>query len=370
MSGKLGSVLFLLVLLVGTSAAVPAEENLQETSAQAGPGELEQASPQGEEVTLRFKSGQAAHCWLTAVHGDSVLCSTQNGTVVTYPVDSLSAVYLVRHGSLKRPAISAAVAGFAGALIGFMQGDDPPGWFSMTAEQKATLLGVGAATLAFETVGIYELTRATDVRVPLAYRSLPEKRAILTRVTSGTYRPPRPVESVVLVRLLKLSDEGMTPGVEIRLQSPVFKPTSGLGIVVCKTRWSPIGRYGVSYTYDSNVGKEKYRISYSGPYFFLSGHRDRQLIPWLSIGACFGTYHHWVYWRYHSLDPETGVEQIWIDTHESTDSFFALDYQAGVSLPLRPWLLANVSVGLMLGIPTGDGAPYTVAAGLQARLPL
>jgi hypothetical protein len=45
------------------------------------------------------------------------------------------------HGLLRGLAFGALIGGASGAVLGFASGDDPPGMFSFTAEEKAALMG-------------------------------------------------------------------------------------------------------------------------------------------------------------------------------------------------------------------------------------
>ena len=52
-------------------------------------------------------------------------------------------VHTGRRNPLRGAGIGALIGVASGALIGFVDGDDPPGWFAFPAEAKALIYGVG-----------------------------------------------------------------------------------------------------------------------------------------------------------------------------------------------------------------------------------
>ncbi|NOZ56995.1 MAG: hypothetical protein GXO73_09450 [Calditrichaeota bacterium] len=331
---------------------------------------VETRRPAGTEIQFELASGKTVDGWLLAVCGDSVVYRSTKGDSATVAVADLCLVRLVKHGSFKRVAISTLVAGTAGALLGFMQGDDPPGWFSMTAEEKALLFGLGLAVSTFEIAGVVEIGRATDVEVPLAAHSIDKRSEILSAIAAGTYHFPRPLNGSVSLKFLQLSQHRTTPSAELRLECPVFTPVLGLGVVLGKSRWTPLDRHVFAGRFEFAVEEKKERVDYWGPYFFVTGQPTRRLIPWFSLGMCFGSWHRWSYSRYEILSEEGGSEQVRSDFNETSESLVIVNYEAGVRFALRSWLQANLGFGLFLGDVTADGAPYTVTLGFQTRLPL
>lgn len=69
----------------------------------------------------------------------------RTGRLESIPFDQLVAVRFVRHGTgaLEGGGIGAGTGVALGIMIGFGSGDDPKGWFSLTAEEKAAILGIG-----------------------------------------------------------------------------------------------------------------------------------------------------------------------------------------------------------------------------------
>lgn len=127
------------LVLVALAGATPSRA--QEAAAPLRAGDLIRLRHHGEILTGTVASLD-----------ESVHVMTGNGTVAV----PLSADLRIERslGSRSRPAGMARGAGIGllcgalgGAVIGFSLGDDPPGWFSFTAEEKAlatgAVLGVG-----------------------------------------------------------------------------------------------------------------------------------------------------------------------------------------------------------------------------------
>ncbi len=331
---------------------------------------VETRRPAGTEIQFELASGETVDGWLLAVRGDSVVYRSTKGDSATVAVADLSLVRLVKHGSFKRVVIPTLAVGTAGALLGLMQGDDPPGWFSMTAEEKALLFGLGLAVSTFEIAGVIEIGRATDLEVPLAAHSIDKRSKILSAIATGTYHFPRPLNGSVSLKFLQLSQHRTTPSAELHLECPVFTPILGLGVVLGKSRWTPPDRHVFAGSFESIVEEKKERINYWGPYFFVTGQPTRRLIPWFSLGMCFGSWHRWSYNRYEIFSEDDGSKQVRSDFNETSESLVTVNYEAGVRFALRSWLQANLGFGLFLGDVTADGASYTVTLGFQTRLPL
>ncbi len=83
---------------------------------------------------------------------DSSIVISNSLVVKNYPDGDyeLTRIYIQEIAKIKtrrekntgRGILIGAVSGFAiGGIIGFMEGDDPPGWFAWTAGEKATIYG-------------------------------------------------------------------------------------------------------------------------------------------------------------------------------------------------------------------------------------
>lgn len=73
--------------------------------------------------------------------------SAQHTTPVAIPFSAIGRLDVKRGRSARAGALRGAGLGFligggAGVIAGYADGDDPPSWFSFTAEEKAALLGI------------------------------------------------------------------------------------------------------------------------------------------------------------------------------------------------------------------------------------
>jgi hypothetical protein len=74
-----------------------------------------------------------------------------------------------RRYPLQGAGIGSLIGVTSGALIGYASGDDPPGWFSLTAGEKAVLAGVGLGLTGLVVGTVVGLLKTSDrwISVPL-----------------------------------------------------------------------------------------------------------------------------------------------------------------------------------------------------------
>jgi hypothetical protein len=113
--------------------------------------------------SLSITSGQKIknyRAWVTLTNGDKVKGALSDAnehglmivdwetldTVASIEAERIKVLKFRPKGAMGRGALIGAVSGAtAGVIIGFADGDDEPGWFTMTAEEKAMAAGVGLA---------------------------------------------------------------------------------------------------------------------------------------------------------------------------------------------------------------------------------
>ena len=80
-------------------------------------------------------------------------------------VTNIETIYARRNNSIGRGALQGALAGLAiGVITGFLSGDDPPGFMSYTAKEKAQGYGIVFSTLG---LGIGALVGSMKISIPI-----------------------------------------------------------------------------------------------------------------------------------------------------------------------------------------------------------
>lgn len=102
------------------------------------------------DATLILTKGRGPKARGVLVSPDSTSwLDAQTGELRTVPTAEVREIRIVSHGkgALQGLGIGFLVGALAGAVAGYAGGDDPPGWFSMTAAQKAGIGGVALGGL-------------------------------------------------------------------------------------------------------------------------------------------------------------------------------------------------------------------------------
>ena len=130
----------------------------------AAPGLAQKAPPLETGAVVRINSPAASGRYVIERHsGQTLTLRDSTGSTVQIPLASVTELSVSRG---RRPAGARALrgAGFgllvgagSGAVIGFVSGDDPDGFISLTAEEKALGMGVllgGAGALIGTVIGL------------------------------------------------------------------------------------------------------------------------------------------------------------------------------------------------------------------------
>jgi len=100
----------------------------------------------GAEVVVSMRDGTQVSGELIAVKKDSLLLLAGGpiaDTDLTVALNEIKEIKIVKKSRLWNGlGYGLLIGGGGGALVGFASGDDPPGWVSFTAPQKAMLCGV------------------------------------------------------------------------------------------------------------------------------------------------------------------------------------------------------------------------------------
>ena len=92
-------------------------------------------------------------------------------TLIEFQIRNVETIKLRRKNKIGRDILVGAVTGLVtGGLMGFASGDDPPGWFSFSAEQKAAMLGVPLSVFG---AGIGAIIGSVKIKIPI--NGSPEK---------------------------------------------------------------------------------------------------------------------------------------------------------------------------------------------------
>ncbi len=97
-----------------------------------------------------FKTGDVALAQKISVSGDSLSWTERFSREKTSAnLNEIKTITLIKKGKGAWEGFLAGLAsGFAGGfMVGLLSGDDPPGWFSFTAEEKGLILGVPLGVL-------------------------------------------------------------------------------------------------------------------------------------------------------------------------------------------------------------------------------
>jgi hypothetical protein len=138
----------------------------------------------GAEVLVQKKDGQRIKAELLAVKdGRLILMDASTFSDVTCAVDDIRSLQIVKKAKvLKGLGLGSLTGGVAGSGLGFLSGNDKPGFMSFTAGQKALVLGVGLAAIGGLIGGVSGALTGIDDSVDLEGRSSQDIESILRKL--------------------------------------------------------------------------------------------------------------------------------------------------------------------------------------------
>ena len=324
-------------------------------------------SPAQPEVRLDWRNGQQELARLVSLRGDSLIYEAtgdSSRSLHATPLTDLESLTIVHHASMTPVVISTAVAGAAGALIGFASGDDPPGWFSLTAEQKAFLLGVSFSSITFGTGSFIQAIRARDDQIPLTGVSPQKRREIVRQVLAGTYRTPHPVSLVVSPLLNWYGGSafaaGFAGGLWYRFRSHVILELTYEGN--SWSRWETTDHTSSpGYEYIQRTRRRSSHLI--GRALFLS-HRGGVVRPYFGAGCSVGHRTEEHLDRNLRRDPDTG--QVTVDSYrwDEGGGVVGVPVDVGILARLAEPLTLDLRVERFLTYDT----PWVVSVGLAVRV--
>jgi hypothetical protein len=145
----------------------------------------------GANIIIQKKDGKTITGELLTVKSDAIiLMDSLNQTGITQSVKEIKKITVVKKGRFfKGLGLGLVIGGGSGALLGLASGDDEPGWFSLTAEQKAAVGGLGLGIISALTGGIIEAIKGIDETVVLEGRTPKEMSRILKKLNAKSRSP-------------------------------------------------------------------------------------------------------------------------------------------------------------------------------------
>jgi hypothetical protein len=145
----------------------------------------------GADVVVQKKGGQRVQAELLAVkEGRLILMDSSTLSEVTFGVDEIRSIRVVKKAKvLKGLGLGILTGGVVGSVTGLLSGDDEPGWFSFTVEQKAFGLGVVFALMGGIIGGISGVITGIDESVDLEGRSARDMESILRKLDKAARFP-------------------------------------------------------------------------------------------------------------------------------------------------------------------------------------
>ena len=140
---------------------------------------------------IEKKDGQIIKGELLAVKENRlIIMDSASLSGITLYIDELRVIRVVRKSKFFQGlGCGLLTGGTGGALLGFLSGDDPPGWFSMTAGQKALFGGLAFGILGAPIGGIWGAIKGIDESIVLEGRLDEEMILILKKMNSKSRFP-------------------------------------------------------------------------------------------------------------------------------------------------------------------------------------
>lgn len=170
----------------------------------------------GAELLIQKKDGQRIKGELLTVKGSNLLLKDSSSlSGLTLDIGEINSIQVVKKSKLFQGlGYGLLIGGGSGAFVGFMSGDDKPGWFSMTAQQKALLGAIGLGILGASLGGICGAIKGIDESIEMEGRSTEEIMLILKKLNSSS-RYPTELPEYINVRSLEIQKEALAADVRV-----------------------------------------------------------------------------------------------------------------------------------------------------------
>jgi hypothetical protein len=127
-------------------------------------GNMYAKEKRGIDLLVQKTDGVQIRGELIAVKKNSLLLKeSESGADMTVDVDDLKVITIVKKSKVWIGGGYGFLGGASlGAVIGIALGDDPPGWFSYTAAEKAFMFGAALGLIGIIIGGIFGAASGTD----------------------------------------------------------------------------------------------------------------------------------------------------------------------------------------------------------------
>lgn len=142
---------------------------------------LEPGQEPGAKLVIQKTDGQQVRGELIAVKEKSLLLKKwKSGADVSVEIKDIKRITIVKKSKFLKGIGSGFLGGAGlGALLGLASGDDPPGCFSMTAGQKALILGIFFGLIGIILGGLQGGAAGIDKNIQVEGKSEAEIQEIL-----------------------------------------------------------------------------------------------------------------------------------------------------------------------------------------------
>jgi hypothetical protein len=141
---------------------------------------------QGAEVVVTKKDRTQVSGELIAVKKSSLLLLADRPVAGTDLAVALDEINVVKIGKKSKFAsglgYGVLIGGGSGALLGLASGDDPPGWFSYTASEKAIMGAIVLGVLGMTLGGIAGGLSGMDESISIGEKTEPALQAVLQKL--------------------------------------------------------------------------------------------------------------------------------------------------------------------------------------------
>ena len=260
-------------------------------------------------------------------------------------IGNLVELRLIRHGHLGIVAAVIFGGGALGYLVGLAQGDDPPGWFSFSAEEKGVMLSKGIVFVTALIGGTIELLKEINVDVPLDHLSGNERDARLRSVLDRTYRSAHPLMIGLSGNYVKYGTQNHQMAYQLSVHIPL-KPRAWIGINLGSIPWMDwVQEREYHDPYVDSYDKKKSSYQYVTLAFRVFLWARGRALPYFKWGMSYGREKYKTYFKsvYTGQYPST-----YEDRYSDEKYRFAIPLGVGCLIPLTRHIRLDLQMEYMI----------------------